>query len=184
MMGIFYKAKSKVLKFMSDIRVYPLGIVLYGQTGYKVKGDHTRAILDTIQTGDVLLTRYDHYLGYVLNLIGFWGHAGIYVGDNRVVHMLGNGIMNEDILTFCRKDHIMILRPFDQDKAVTASEKAINLWKAGVEYDYDFSEFNKTLYCSELVYEVYDKPKEIKYKKWVLPGDLISPFFKVVATFP
>jgi hypothetical protein len=61
---MLYEVKSKVLKFLSDIRLYPLGIVLYGQTGYKVKGDHTRQILNTIEPGDVLLTRYDHYLGY------------------------------------------------------------------------------------------------------------------------
>ena len=183
-MGIFYKAKSKVLHFMSDIRVYPLGLVLYGQTGYKVKGPHTRIILDAIKPGDVLLTRYDHYLGYIVNAIGFWGHAGIYVGDDRVIHMLGDGIQNEDILTFCRKDHIMILRPKDQSKVESAVQKAKELYFQNVQYDYDFSEFNKTLYCSELVFDVYEKPEEVEHGTWVLPDNLICPFFDKILKVP
>lgn len=183
-MGIFYKIKSKVLKFCSDIRVYPLGLVLYGQTGYKVKGEDTRKIINILKPGDVLLTRYDYYLGYVFSVIGFWGHAGIYVGNDRVIHMLGNGIQNEDILTFCRKDHIAILRPKNELAAKNAVTKALIKFEEGVDYDYNFSDFNQTLYCSELIWDVYDKPEEITYKKWVLPNDLISPIFDFILKVP
>jgi len=185
-MGTFYKIKSKVLKFVSDIRLYPLGIVLYGQTGYKIKGDDTRKILNIIQPGDVLLTRYDHYLGYILNVLGFYGHAGIYIGDNRVVHMMGDGIKNEDILTFARKDHIMILRAKDKNAAKKAVDNAVDLWINNTQYDYDFSEFNKTLYCSELVWEVFEKPPEITKSmgKYVMPDDLICSFFTEMLKVP
>jgi uncharacterized protein YycO len=185
-MGMFYKVKSKVLKFMSDIRVYPLGLVLYGETGYKVKGDHIRKILNIIEPGDVLLTRYDHYLGYKLNVLGYYGHAGIYVGDDRVIHMMGDGIQNEDILTFTRKDHIMVLRSKDSDASIIAVGNAIELWESNTQYDYDFSEFNKTLYCSELVWEVYEKPSEVKKSmgKYVMPDDLICSFFKEMLKVP
>ena len=183
-MGFFYKVKSKVLKFCSDIRLYPLGIVLYGQTGYKVKGPETRQIIDTIEPGDVLITRYDHYLGYIFNAIGFWGHAGIYVGDDKVVHMLGNGIQKEDILTFCRKDHIGVLRCRDKEKAKSAVTKALIKYEENVQYDYDFSHFNQTLFCSELVWDVYDEDELIEFKKWVLPNDLICPLFDFILKVP
>ena len=185
-MSLFYTIKSKVLHFVSDIRLYPAGIVLYGQTGYKIKGDDTRKILNVIEPGDVLLTRYDHYLTYIVNALGFYGHAGIYVGDDKVIHMMGDGIKNEDILTFCRKDHMMILRPKYPDAAFVAIENAMKLWESNTQYDYDFSEFNKTLYCSELVYEVYEKPKEVTKSmgKYVMPDDLICPFFKEILKVP
>jgi len=185
-MGIYYKAKGKILKFISDIRLYPLGIVLYGQTGYKIKGEETREILDMIQPGDVLLTRYDHYVTYIFNALGFYGHAGLYVGDNRVIHMMGSGIQNEDILTFCRKDHIMILRAKDQTRVKRAVDMALVMYADGVEYDYDFSEFNKTLYCSEMIYEVFDKPKEMTKSlgKYVMPDDLICNFFDEILKAP
>lgn len=184
-MGIFYEIKGKVLKFISDIRLYPLGIVLYGQTGYKIKGDHTRKILELLEPGDVLLTRYDHYLTYILNALGYYGHAGIYVGGDRVVHMLGSGIQNEDILTFLRKDHVMILRPIDKNLAAKAVTKALIKYQEDVKYDFDFNEFNKTLYCSELIWEIFDKPPVKKsLGAYVMPDDLICPTFIEILKVP
>jgi len=185
-MGTYYNVKGKVLNFISDIRVYPLGLVLYGQTGYKIKGDDTRKILDLIEPGDVLLTRYDHYITYILNALGFYGHAGIYVGDDKVVHMLGDGVQNEDILTFTRKDHILILRHKDPEEAKKAVSRALVKYIEGVEYDFDFSEFNQTLYCSELIYEVFDKPKEMTKSlgKYVMPDDCICDIFTEVLKVP
>ena len=182
-MGLIYKCKSKILNFLSNIRVYPLGIVLYGQTGYKVKGEHTRKILDLIKPGDVLLTRWDYYLGYFF-IPGYWGHAGLYVGDNRVIHMLGDGITNEDILTFLRKDHVMLLRSYDQAKAALAVEHTKKLWDERVSYDFDFSSGNDTYYCSEMIWFVYDKDPKIKYKLWVMPANLICSLFYEVCTVP
>jgi uncharacterized protein YycO len=177
----WYQTKSKILKFLSDVRIYPLGIVLYGQTGYKVKGDDTRKLIDTLKRGDVLLTAYDHYLGYFFM---HWGHAGIYVGENRVVHMLGDGIKNEDILTFSRKDHIMVLRCDDKHRADKAADKAEALYSDDIQYDYDFKLGNETMYCSELVWHVYDEDPAIEYGRWVTPENLICPIFTVILEVP
>jgi uncharacterized protein YycO len=184
---IWYLIKSKVLKFASDIRIYPLGVVLYGQTGYKVKGDNIRKLINVLRRGDVILTSYDHYLGY---LFMHWGHAGVYVGQDkrgrlqRVIHMMGSGIQNEDILTFSRKDHMMILRCPDLIRAEKAAEVALKLWDEKVDYDYDFKLGNKTMYCSELVWHVYDEDPSIEHKRWVTPENLICPLFEFVLEVP
>lgn len=192
---ILYRMKSKVLKFLSDVRLYPLGIVLYGQTGYKVKGEHVRQITDVLKTGDVLLTRYDHYLGYFV-IPGYWGHAGIYVGGNEVyigdgcdgqnsvVHMLGGGIEKHDILTFTRKDHILVLRCKDGNRAELAAERAMKLYDDNVAYDYDFAIGNTTFYCSEMIWFVYDKDPFIRYERYIMPADLICPLFAKVLEVP
>ena len=105
----WYAIKSKLLSFFSDIRIYPGGIVFAGDSSYKVKGPDMRQVLDRVLPGDILLRRYSHYLGSVL-IKGHFSHAGIYVGNNKVVHMLGSGITEEDILTFLRCDDICIMR--------------------------------------------------------------------------
>lgn len=188
---MFYEIKSRILKFLSDVRVYPLGIVLYGQTGYKVKGPHIEKIDALLKPGDVLLTRYDHYLGYLLgDLIGagYYGHAGLYVGDNtdgpqRVLHMLGGGLKSESIYTFLRKDHVLILRA-RENMAFAAAKRAKQMYSDGVDYDFDFETDNETYYCFEFVWHCYYRDPLIKYKKYILGKNLICPLLKEIYKAP
>jgi len=87
---MWYNFKKWFLRWFSDIRLYKGGIIFFGDSHYDIKGKETREILDIIQPGDVFLRRYDHYLGSIL-IQGYWSHAGIYVGDNSVIHMIGKG---------------------------------------------------------------------------------------------
>jgi len=107
----FKKAKKKFLSWGADIRVYksPMFFVFFGDSHYKIKGVHMREILNTLKAGDVLLRKYDNYVGSRL-IPGYWSHAAMYIGDDKVVHMLKGGIATEDILTFMRCDDIAILR--------------------------------------------------------------------------
>ena len=162
---------------------HSVGIVLYGKTGYKVKGEHTRRVMDIVEPGACLLTRYDHYLGYFV-VPGYYGHAGIYVGDDRVIHMLGDGIKNHDILTFLRKDHVLVMNPVDQDKAKNAVACASDLWDEQVKYDYDFKLGNKMFYCFELVWHCYQEDPLIKYKNWIMANNLRCPLFREVLKVP
>ncbi len=179
-MDWFYSVKSKLLSFFSDIRIYPGGFILFGKSSYKINGTDMRSILNVLQPGDVLLRRYSHYLGSIL-IKGYFSHAAIYVGDNIVVHMLGEGITREDILTFLRCDDITILRA-DQVAAVYAKVKAEELSTQGIPYDYDFVSDDKKLYCTELIDDVFNHPVgREKYGKVILPDDFLnSSFFKVV----
>jgi hypothetical protein len=148
------RIQDKLLAWFADIRIYWGGIILFGDSHYKIKGPHTREIMEVLKPGDVLLRRYDHYLGSLL-LKGYWSHAAIYVGDNQVIHMLGEGITKEDILTFCRTDDVCILRCADSDRVQKAIDEANRQFSMGTKYDYDFSMSTKKLYCSELVHHVY-----------------------------
>jgi len=150
-MGLFYNIKRAIVTWFSDIRVYKFGLILWGSSYYELKGWHVRKVLELIQPGDIFLRKYDHYLGSIL-IKGFWSHSAVYIGDNSVLHMLAGGITSEDILTFLRADHIMILRARDRVMATRICERAKKLAENYIEYDYDFnSKDTKKLYCTEFV---------------------------------
>ena len=180
--SIFYKVKNALISWFSDIRVYIGGVILFGSSSYEIKGPHTRQVLNVLEPGDVLLRRYNHYLGSVL-IPGYWSHAAIYVGDNKVVHMLGGGITDEDILTFLRCDNVMVIRCEDSTKVAAAVKEAFNYLHKDIEYDYEFN-FNdiKAMSCTELIDVCYGHPeyKNKPINKLILPDDLLESIFKVV----
>ena len=183
---MWYTIKAKILSFFSDIRLYWCGVILFGDSHYKIKGPQMRKVLDLVKPGDVFLRKYDHYLGSVL-IKGFWSHAAIYVGNNQVIHMLGDGITQEDILTFMRCDHIAILRCRDTTLTLIpiAIEKARNqmvrnFLPAGsrqVAYDYNFEEGDEKFYCTEFVSFCYGYPKFEQAGKIILPDDFLYSIF-------
>jgi hypothetical protein len=172
-MGLWYNAKSKFLSWASDIRVYPGGFILFGKSYYKIDGLDSRAILDALKPGDVMLRRYTHYLGSLM-IPGHFSHAAIYVGDNKVIHMLGEGITEEDILTFLRCDDIAILRT-NLEVSNKAIDTAKDLLAKKIPYDYDFSTNVDRLYCTELIDNIFDKPVSSKNNgKIVMPDDFMK----------
>ena len=187
---MWYTIKAKVVSFFADIRFYNFGLILWGDSHYNLKGPHVREILDSLEPGDVLLRKYDHYLGSRL-ISGFWSHAAVYIGDNQVVHMLGDGITQEDILTFTRCDHMAILRCRDIPLISIAIEKANqqmtrNLPKPGerrVAYDYDFESGDDKFYCTEFVSFCYGHPKFEKVGKFILPDDFLYSIFDKIWSY-
>jgi hypothetical protein len=147
----FYNVKKSLVSWGADIRFYKGGIIIAGDSHYQIKGNDMRKVINTVIPGDIFLRKYDHYLGSVL-IKGFWSHAAIYIGDDTVVHMMAPGIISEDILTFLRCDHIMILRVKDLNMASRICERAKMLASREIEYDYDFdSTDTRRLYCTEFV---------------------------------
>lgn len=181
-MGTFYNIKSKVISFVADIRFYWFGVVLWGDSTYKIKGDDMRAVLDLIEPGDVLLRRYSHYLGSVI-LPGHYSHAAFYAGDNKVIHMLGEGILKEDILTFMRCDDLAILRARSKVSKFQATAKAEEFLADEIEYDFNFDSSNtELLYCTEFVDNIFGYPIRKKdLTKKVMPDDFLeSDFFRLI----
>ena len=178
-----FKLKKRFIKWAADIRLYKGGLILFGNSHYRLKGEDVRRVITTIKPGDVLLRRYDHYLGGLLTP-GFYTHAAIVSEYDRVIHMLAGGICDEDILTFCRTDHVLILRPTDPALAKRIVRGAKWYRKANIEYDYDFVSTNKAFYCTELVWVCCDKSPEIEFDKYILPDDFICPLFDVVLKVP
>jgi hypothetical protein len=155
----WYNFKKAVVSWAADIRLYPGGIILFGDSHYHLKGPEMRKILEAVQPGDVLLRRYSHYIGSV-TIPGYWSHAAIYVGnDYWIIHMLGEGITKEDILTFLRCDDACVLRCKNKDAIQPAIDKAYEQLEKGTQYDYDFDTDNADkLYCTELIEYCFDGP--------------------------
>lgn len=168
-----------LVRVICDIRLYKVGIIFTGESSYKIKGPHVRQILNVLKPGDVLLRRYDHYVGTMLTP-GYWGHAAQCTDEDKVIHMLGDGIEEEDILTFLRADHIAVLRCKDELLIPDAIKRAKDLFDDDVDYDYAFESDNTTFYCSEMIWHDFGKSDKIKFKKYILPDDLLCDLFDVV----
>jgi len=179
------KIPKKLIEFTGHMYLHkkPLWIV-YKPDVHKIKGEDVRRVLDIVDTGDILLRRFDGYLNTIFTP-GFWGHAGIYIGNNRVVHAISHGTIKEDILNFCRADAICILsvRNIDSIGRHSVSDTACRIASQHIGYDYDFSSTNKKYYCTELVDVLYshmfDNDYIKKFGKKVLTPDGIRNSQKV-----
>lgn len=144
----------------SDLKfhMYPF-FLWYKPNHLKVKGPHVREVINNIKIGDILLRRFDGYLNTYLTP-GFWGHAAVCDEDDllkqSVIHAVGEGVIREDILTFCRCDSICVLRVKDSKLIDSAIKYFIEAEKNRVGYDYDYMDKNGKLYCTELVNEGYN----------------------------
>ena len=155
--------------------------LMLGHVAYKVKGEDVRKILNTLEPGDVLLRRYNAYLSGLM-IPGYFTHAAIYVGDNSVVHLLGDGICKEDILTFTRCDDLMILRHVDDSVAIKAIKLAWDQLSLNVEYDFDFNtKCSKRFYCTEFIDFCYGNiVKKNTKRSYIVPDDFINTDLKII----
>jgi len=190
MFNFLYNIKAKFVAWVADIRVYPwpMFFIFAGDSHYKIKGPHQRQILNLLKPGDILLRRYNHYLGSI-TIKGYWSHAALYVGDDHVIHMLGEGVTKEDILTFMRCDNIMILRLKENPDVVPGViDKAYKFLNEGVNYDYNFDYTSpKRLYCTEMVDNCIGYKVKQKYpmEKFILPDhfkSLVGDVFEFIWT--
>lgn len=174
-----------LIKLTGDIylTVHPC-FIFYKPQFHKLKGHEIRAVLNTVKPGDILLRRYHGYLNTFLTP-GFWGHAGLYIGKNNIIHSLSKGVSKEDILDFCRCDDIAIvrIRKISRDSIKTAILHAKRLEESNTLYDFDFTIDNNKLYCTELIDVVYNNIFEQEYEnklgKNVLTPDSIYNSIKV-----
>lgn len=178
MKNLLYKIKSKIIAFLSDIRIYKGGFILFGDSSYKINGRHMRRILSLVRPGDILLRRYSNYLGSIV-IPGYFSHASILVDECTVVHMLGDGVTKEDILTFMRCDDLMILRIRDGSKVNSAIAMAYNILYKCIKYDYNFDNLPKRMYCTEFVDICYGNiiRKKIGSNNVITPDALIDHNF-------
>ena len=164
--------------------------VIIGSTSYTLKGEQEREVLNIVKKGDVLVRRYDKYISGLL-IPGYWVHAGVYVGHNRVVHaVLDHGVTSEDILTFMRTDALAILRtPTTVSKRAVkeAAERAESLIGKLYDFAFDF-ESDIRFCCTEVVKYAFAEIPEINIpvrdrgvsKGTVAPDDLLEANFEVV----
>ncbi len=60
---ILYNIKKWLISWFCDIRIYKGGFILFGGSYYKINGKNQREIINIIEPGDVLLRRFNHYIG-------------------------------------------------------------------------------------------------------------------------
>lgn len=177
--------KKGVVDFFGGIKVYTGGLILFGSSSYKMKGDDVRKVLDIIEPGDILVDRRDHYVSNWF-IEGSFSHAGLYVGDGRVIHVITDGIKDEDILTFTRADAFAVARPKKKELIPEAIKRAYIQLEKNVQYDYDFDKNSpEEFYCSEFTdycygYRFRDSLPEDK--TFILPDDYTktSEFFELI----
>ena len=173
---MLYKIKSAITGWFGDVKVYKYPFfILTGHTAYKIKGEKQREILNTIEPGDVLLRRYDHYLSGLM-IPGYFTHSALYVGDDQIIHVIGSGICREDILTFMRCDNINVLRAKDAATIQAAIKNAWTQLGKDVGYDYDFDANSPELfYCTEFVDFCFDYPVRDRVSdNFILPDDFLE----------
>lgn len=147
--SLWRRLKEVMVDFFGNIRLYKGGIILFGESKYKLKGPDWREILNVIQPGDIIGNAHANYVSSWF-IKGKFGHVGLYVGDNQVIHVVTDGIVKEDILTFLRADDAFVVRPTDQSIVYPSIQKAWEQLAKDVEYDYDFDAQDiEQFYCSE-----------------------------------
>lgn len=165
----FYKLWAKFLTAFGNIKCFdwPLFLV-YDPTYFKMDGPHMKKALDLIQPGDVILRGYDSYLdGKFIDDNYKYSHGALYIGHDKIIHAVAEGVSEIDILEFMQCDRICIFRPAKYQKA--AISKAKQFLKNNVKYDFSFRKGSSALYCFELCAECYDKLslQKIKVSKFL-----------------
>lgn len=132
--------KELLQRLLGHIRISKQPLFLdYKPHSFALKARHTRDVMKVVQPGDILVRSYNHYLdGYFIP--GTFTHVGFYLGpvneanlkqlakiDNplqytrgpqMVIHALGNKVVLEDLLDFCRCDGLAVMRFPQQLKRV------------------------------------------------------------------
>lgn len=173
---MWYKIKTAIIKWFGNIQIFPYPtFIMFGHTAYKMNGEDVREVLNIKQPGDILLRRYNHYISGLM-IPGHYTHAAICVGDNKIIHMLGEGIDKQDILTFCRCDEVAIIHCNDEQTNKIAIKKANAYFKQGIEYDFDFDFSNKTKFsCTEFINDLFNHPKMDRIKdNYIMPDDFLT----------
>ena len=184
-MGLLYSIQKHVFRFIGDIKwagiKRPFWFTI-NATGYQLKGEHYRRVMEIIQPGDILIRRFEGYVDKWL-IPGFWNHAGVYIGDDegkpaQVIHAVSEGVIQEDLLNFMRTDHMLILRaPSGKKgrKAKAAIEKAKKVVGAPYDFGFDFADTHR-FSCTELV--AYCHPGLVTGKKRFGKYTIIADDFK------
>jgi len=173
---MWYKIKTAIIKWFGNIQIFPYpSFIMFGHTAYEMKGEDVRDVLNIIKPGDIVLRRYNHYVSGLM-IPGHFTHAAIYMGDGKIVHMLGDGIDKQDILTFCRCDQVAIIRCNDEQINKIAIKKSASYFKQGIKYDFDFDfSDGKEFSCTEFINDIFNHPKMDRIKEnYIMPDDFLT----------
>lgn len=158
----WYRLKSKFLTIFGDVRfsVYPMWL-MYQPSDYQVTGAAIQRIIDKLQPGDIILRGYDKKFLDNLFIPSKYGysHAGVYVGNLKVIHAVAQGVSEIHLVDYCQADKICIIRVNgDKWKAIELANKYL-----GSPYDFSFEPGDNALYCFQLAAMCYPKVKFLRF---------------------
>lgn len=124
------------MTWFGNIKIFkwPLFIV-YDPTSFKVTGEQILEILEILEPGDVILRKFDSYADSKF-IPGDYSHGAVYVGDNKIIHAVAEGVSEIDAVSFCMCDRICVLRP--RAGMRNAIAKAKKFAKDKVPYDFAY----------------------------------------------
>ena len=157
MKKLLYRIKVWFLTWFGNIRVSPyFPFLYYDDTKFAVSGSEIADIMEIAEPGDVLLRGYDSYLdSFFIKSSRKYSHAGIYVGNDRIIHAVAPNVTSEHLIDFCGCDRVAVLRPRKGCRHAIATAK--RFLKNNVPYDFNFTHGKESLYCFELAAECYGK---------------------------
>lgn len=168
MKDFLYKIWSKFLTWFGKLKIMKfnfLPVIAYDPEPFFVTGYDIVEIMKYIHPGDVLIRGYDDYLDgkFIPDEKGY-SHAGLYVGNNEVIHSAAPSVQTIHIIDFCEADRVMVLRPKNgQEDAIKKANELLN-----TPYDFDYKSDVGKLYCFELIANCYPQAemKEVQVKKF------------------
>ena len=113
MKKLMYKIWSKILTVIGDIKIFKFPMfVVYDPNMFCVTGEATLSAIKLLRPGDLIIRAYSGYLDSSLIPSGEgWSHGAIYIGGNKIIHAVSEGVSETNIIEFSRCDRIAILRP-------------------------------------------------------------------------
>lgn len=158
---------SKIISFIGDLYLHKfLMFILYKPTMHKLKGHEIRQILNVLELGDLIFRKHKGWISSSI-IPGYWSHVAIYCGENKIIHAIGDGVLEEDILTYCRTDCISVqrIKNLSKDELSMAISLAESYVEAKIPYDFSFKDDNGKFYCTELINDIFDKKFIKEYTK-------------------
>ncbi len=112
-------------------------------------------LLAMLRPGDVLVTRKENaFTNYFLP--GYWPHAAFYIGDERVIESLKDGVRERTMDSPMRNDAMAVIRPQMHSESIAeAISRARTLLGKPYDFDFDFTRGDRVV-CTEVVYRSYE----------------------------
>lgn len=166
----FYKIWAKFLTIVGDIKIFRWPFwVIYDPDDFQVRGKQVLEIMELVQPGDIILRGYNRYLDgkFIPNKTGYsssdstknigkgFSHGALYVGDNKIIHAVAEGVSEIDLIEFTRCDRVAVFRPLKKSIRKSAVKKAKELLRDHTPYDFGFKLGVDAVYCFELCAECY-----------------------------
>lgn len=110
---------------------------------------------------------------------GYFGHAGIYLGDSIFIEAIQNGVVCSSPEKFLEGDAFIVIRPEINEEGQAIRMENLFKIQLGKKYDYNFNvESPDRLICTELIYLVFDqidwKTTKVAGRFTILPDDLVK----------